>query len=76
MSKSMSVAIVSGHTRTNGAPDRGRASFRRFAWKDIYAELSAADRVTPLEPKALERLAMAAFLLGRDAECAGASTAT
>lgn len=50
------------------ALDRGRESFRRQAWGDAYAQLSAADRDAPLEPDDLERLAMAAHLVGRDAD--------
>ena len=45
---------------------RGRASFGRQAWGDAYAQLSAADREAALGPEDLERLAMAAHLVGRD----------
>jgi DNA-binding CsgD family transcriptional regulator len=48
----------------------GRASFGRRAWRDAYAHLSAADHDAPLEPEDLERLAMAAHLIGRDVESA------
>jgi DNA-binding NarL/FixJ family response regulator len=37
-------------------------------WGDAYRELSAADRETPLEPGDVERLGMAAQLIGNDAE--------
>jgi len=47
-----------------------RESFGRQAWGDAYAQLSAADRVTPLGLDDLERLALAAFLIGKDAESA------
>ncbi len=50
--------------------DRGRTSFARQAWADAYAQLMAADREAALEPEDLERLAIAAHLVGRDAECA------
>ena len=40
-----------------GSLDRGRASFERQAWADAYAQLTAADRETALEPEDLERLA-------------------
>ena len=50
--------------------DRGRASFGQRAWADAYAQLSAADRETPLEPADLERLATAACAVGRDDESA------
>jgi DNA-binding CsgD family transcriptional regulator len=52
------------------ALDQGRGSFGRQAWADAYARLSAADRETPLEPEDLERLATAAYLVGRDDDCA------
>jgi DNA-binding NarL/FixJ family response regulator len=48
------------------ALDQGRASFGCRAWADAYARLSAADRERPLEPEDLERLATAAYLVGRD----------
>jgi DNA-binding NarL/FixJ family response regulator len=54
---------------TADALDRGRESFQRRAWADAFDRLSAADRETPLAPEDLERLAMAAYLVGRDAEC-------
>jgi hypothetical protein len=48
--------------------DRGRESFGRRAWTDAFDKLSAANRETPLAPEDLERLATAAYLLGRDAD--------
>ena len=48
--------------------DRGRASFERRAWADAFVKLSAADQETPLAPEDLERLATAAYLVGRDAD--------
>jgi DNA-binding CsgD family transcriptional regulator len=48
------------------ALDRGRESFGRRAWGDAFAQLSAADRESPLEAEDLERLATAAYLIGRD----------
>ncbi len=45
---------------------RGRESFERRAWAQAFAQLSAADREAGLEPEDLERLATAAYLLGRD----------
>jgi hypothetical protein len=45
--------------------DGGRASFGRQAWGDAYAQLSAADKEAPLEFDDLERLAVAAYLVGR-----------
>jgi ATP/maltotriose-dependent transcriptional regulator MalT len=48
--------------------DHGRDAFERKAWTDAYSQLSAADHETPLEPDDLERLAKAAYLVGRDEE--------
>lgn len=48
------------------ALDRGRGSFGRHAWADAYAELTAVDHEAPLEATDLERLAMAAYMVGRD----------
>jgi DNA-binding CsgD family transcriptional regulator len=45
-----------------------RDAWHRRAWADAYAGLSAADRVQSLDPDDLDRLAVAASLLGRDAE--------
>jgi DNA-binding CsgD family transcriptional regulator len=52
------------------ARDRGRESFERRAWGDAFARLSEADGRSPLEPEDLERLATAAYLIGRDDESA------
>jgi len=57
-----------GMAHEEHALDSGRASFERYAWGDAYAQLSAADRQARLELDDLERLAMAAYLVGRDAE--------
>ena len=50
------------------ALDRGRELFGRHAWGDAFAELSAADRAGALALEDLERLAMAAYLVGADAD--------
>src|SRR5687767_13788709 len=55
---------------TTDALDRGRKSFSRQAWADAFAQLSDADRQAPLELEDLERLAVAAHLIGRDADSA------
>jgi len=47
------------------ALDRGRESFQGQAWGDAFAQLSAADKESSLEPADLERLAVAAHLIGR-----------
>jgi DNA-binding CsgD family transcriptional regulator len=54
------------------ALELGRAAFAGQAWADAFDRLSAADRETPLEPGDLERLAAAAFLVGREDESAEA----
>jgi hypothetical protein len=48
------------------ALEQGRRSYEELAWADAYARLSAADGHHPLGPEDLERLATAAYLLGRD----------
>ncbi|NED97337.1 DNA-binding response regulator [Phytoactinopolyspora alkaliphila] len=45
---------------------RGREAYERYAWSDAYKLLSAAEEQTGLEPNDLERLAMSAYLTGRD----------
>lgn len=52
-----------------GALGRGRESVRQGQWVSAFAELSAADRETPLEAADLEALALSAHLSGKDAEC-------
>jgi hypothetical protein len=47
---------------------RGRKSFEQRAWSDSHRLLTAADRDEALEPEDLERVATAAYLLGRDDE--------
>jgi DNA-binding CsgD family transcriptional regulator/tetratricopeptide (TPR) repeat protein len=54
------------------ALDRGRESFRRQAWADAYAQMSAADRDAPLQVADLEMLAAAASLAGDDPASADA----
>ena len=46
----------------------GRESFRQAAWEESYRLLEAVDRETPLQAEDLERLATAAYLVGRDDE--------
>jgi len=46
--------------------DRGRVGFDRSLWGEAFAQLSAADRDTALAPEDLERLAIAAHLVGED----------
>src|SRR6266540_22005 len=56
---------------TGDALDRSRGSFGRHAWADAFSGLSAADHEAPLSPEDLERLALAAYLAGRDDDSAG-----
>src|SRR5439155_9477846 len=49
---------------------RGRDAYGRQDWGDAYASLSDADRLTPLGPDDLERLAVTARMVGKAAECA------
>ena len=50
------------------ALDKGREAFDRRAWAEAYIQLSTADRNAALESEDLERLATAAFLIGKDVE--------
>jgi DNA-binding CsgD family transcriptional regulator len=52
----------------------GREAFDRRAWKEAYTWLRAADEQAALDPQDLQRLAIAAFLTGRDADCEAALT--
>jgi DNA-binding CsgD family transcriptional regulator len=47
---------------------RGRKSFEERAWSEAHRFLRAADREGSLEPEDLERVATAAYLMGRDDE--------
>ena len=57
-----------------GAAEAGRRSFARRRWGDAFTRLSQADREESLAPEDLERLAIAAYLTGRDAASAEAWT--
>ena len=48
--------------------DRGQEFFGHDSWADAYAELSAADRESALGIDDLERLAVAAYMVGADLE--------
>ncbi|HEU5160036.1 MAG TPA: LuxR C-terminal-related transcriptional regulator [Streptosporangiaceae bacterium] len=61
-----SAGPPAGPPAGDGAVSRGRAAFARRAWAEAYAQLSAADERVPLEPADLDRLAVAAVLIGRD----------
>lgn len=47
---------------------QGREAFSQRAWTVAYACLSGADRQAPLQPADVERLATAAYLIGKDTE--------
>ncbi len=49
--------------------DAGRRAYGERAWADAHAILSRIDREMPLGAEDLERLAMAAYLSNRDADC-------
>jgi hypothetical protein len=46
----------------------GRQAFERRAWETAYTQLTAADRLEPLAPEDVERIATAAYLSGHDEE--------
>ncbi|MGH3490337.1 MAG: response regulator transcription factor [Actinopolymorphaceae bacterium] len=48
--------------------ERGRESYDRHAWSAAHSDLSAADRQAALGPDDLERLAIAAHLIGADGD--------
>jgi DNA-binding CsgD family transcriptional regulator len=50
--------------------NRGRDAFLCRAWTDAYDLLTAADGDEPLQPDDVERLATAAYLIGRDKDSA------
>ena len=54
--------------------DRARRSPERPDWKAEYAQLSALDRRTALEPADLERLGTAAYLAGHESDSIDANT--
>ena len=49
--------------------ERARVSFERRLWGDAFADLSAAHRKGDLAAEDLERLAVAAYMVGRDDAC-------
>lgn len=55
---------------TRDALTRGRECFARHAWAGACEQLTEADRETPLGLGDLERLATAAYLVGRDGDSA------
>lgn len=51
------------------AVEAGLRAFEQRAWTDAFAALSAADAAQPLEPEHLERLAEAAWWIGKGDAC-------
>jgi DNA-binding CsgD family transcriptional regulator len=51
-----------------GELERGRAAYGSLAWRDSYEALSRADELSPLSGTDLERLSVAAWMLGREDE--------
>jgi DNA-binding NarL/FixJ family response regulator len=49
--------------------ERGRLAYEHWAWADAYTALTEADGLESLGQDDLARLAIAAFLIGRDDEC-------
>ena len=49
-----------------GELERGREAYGRRAWADAHHSLLRADRTAALGVEDLERLAIAAYLIGRD----------
>jgi DNA-binding CsgD family transcriptional regulator len=47
---------------------RGRDALARGAWSEAYQQLRASDQDAALDPEDLQRLALAAVLIGRDTE--------
>lgn len=54
------------------AVERGRSAFDRQAWRAAHTALTEAAAVAPLGPDDQERLAVSAYLIGADEECAEA----
>jgi len=63
-------AAVRNSIAREAALTGGRESLQKRAWSAAFSQLSAADSEAQLEPEDLERLAMAAHLIGREADSA------
>jgi DNA-binding CsgD family transcriptional regulator len=57
--------------RMAGLLERGREAYASRTWRDAHESLSRADQTAPLEAEDLDRLATAAYMLGRDDEFVG-----
>ncbi|MDQ3660472.1 MAG: LuxR C-terminal-related transcriptional regulator [Actinomycetota bacterium] len=67
-------AAIVGRMMVTEALHEGRESFGKQVWGDAFARLSDADRDDPLEAEDLERLAIAAYMVGKDDASADACT--
>jgi len=52
----------------NAALESGRKAYEARAWRDAYAELTAAEATRQLDAEDLERVGLAAYLIGKDAD--------
>jgi DNA-binding CsgD family transcriptional regulator/tetratricopeptide (TPR) repeat protein len=68
----MRKARRSSNRRPSDDLVRGRDAYRRRAWRDACRFLRIADQAQPLAAGDLERLAVAAYLIGCDDDYAGA----
>jgi hypothetical protein len=68
------VNPIEQHAQDGGVSARpdplelGRDAYDRQAWHEAWRQLSRADRAAPLGVADLERLALAAYLVGHDDE--------
>jgi hypothetical protein len=60
--------LLSAVTHSAHALGRARDSYADRAWTDVFRAFSAAEREAPLGPEDLERLATAAYMVGKEAE--------
>jgi hypothetical protein len=52
----------------DAALESGRKAYEARAWRDAYAELTAAEATRQLDAEDLERVGLAAYLIGKDAD--------
>jgi hypothetical protein len=55
---------------TAGPLERARRAFARQSWEEAFVQFSSADEASPLAVDDLERLAVAAYLVGKDNDSA------
>src|SRR4051812_35526620 len=60
---------ASKDTSTVGVVAQAREAFARQAWGNAFRQLTAADKESPLDPDDVERLAVCAYMMGRDQDC-------